>query len=147
MPLESTKRGSSRDSWLEIPIGTTGFGLIWNFIGNEPKKELEIYINFGHKNFKVNHEVFEFFVGKEKEFKDLLSDELLYEKHYLKSGEWDRILISKEIETLDKFIKDGPLQHWALKNMLIFYDFYMENKENAQEIVKSSNGSILITSG
>lgn len=94
---ESTKRGSSRDSWLEIPIGTTGFGLIWSFTRNKPKKELKIYINFGHKNFKVNHEAFEFFVGKEKEFKDLLLDELLYEKHYLKSGEWDRILISKEI--------------------------------------------------
>jgi len=133
---ESTKRGSSRDSWLEIPIGTTGFGLIWNFIGNEPKKELEIYINFGHKNFKVNHEVFEFFVGKEKEFKDLLLDELLYEEHYLKSGEWDRILISKEIGTLDKFIEDVSLQDWALKNILIFYDFYMENKETIQEIVR-----------
>jgi len=131
----STFRSSSRDAWLALPVGTTGIHLEWNFSGKEPYKKLNISIHLENDNYRVNHEVFDFFNNQKDKLQELFNQELLFEKNWLRNGEWSRIFILKDVETLDNFMKNNKLKDWAFKNMIKFYDFYMINQEEVKNLV------------
>lgn len=131
----STRRGSSRDSYLGLPVGTTGIHLEWDFIGREPDKKLFICLDFENVNSEVNHSVFEFFSEKESEFKLLFEENIIFEKFWLNNGKWSSIRISKEVETLDNFKTNDTLKKWALENMLKLYDFYMKYTDDVKSII------------
>ena len=130
-----TKRGSSRDAWLALPVGTTGLHTEWIFIGKEPEKKLEIGIHFENRNSEINHSVFAFFAKKENELKEIISEEFIFDKYWLHEGDWSRIYFCKNIETLDNFMTNKELKNWAFDNMVKIYDFYMKYQEDVKKIV------------
>lgn len=135
--LGSTNRSSSRDSWLGLPVGTTGIHLEWYFTGREPEKKLEICLHFETKDPEINHKVFEFFAEKENEFKKLYKEEVHFEKYWLHNGDWSNIYIRKEVGTLENFIVNQNLKQWALINMVKLYDFYMQYVEDVRTIINT----------
>ncbi len=131
----ATKRGTTSDSWLSIPIGTTGFHLEWWFKGREPEKELYIALHLESENPEINHKIFKFFFEKKEEIDDLFEEPVIYEEKWYKGGDWSAIFISKRVETLDKFDKDNKLKKWALDSMLKLYDYYMKHIDEVKSVI------------
>jgi len=131
----STYRSSTIDSWLGLPVGTTGFHLEWSFPGTEPKKTLNIGIHFENDLKIVNHTIYDFLFNKKEQFDKAFNDEVFFQKEWINNGEWSRMYIFREIETLDRFMKDEKLKDWAFDNMIKFYELYMKYQKEIKKIV------------
>ncbi len=132
---ESTKRGTTSDSWLTIPIGTTGFHLEWLFRGREPEKELSVGLHLENENPEINHKIYNFFFEKKNEIDALFEETVTYNEKWVKGGDWSIIFISRYIGTLDNFFNDEKLKKWALNSMLKFYNYYMEYLDEVKSII------------
>ena len=131
----STKRGTTSDSWLTIPIGTTGFHLEWLFRGREPEKKLCVALHFENENPEINHKVFNLYFEKKMEIDDLFEEPVNYEEKWYKGGDWSAIYISKQVETLNNFTNDKKLKKWALDSMLKLYNYYMKFIDVVKSII------------
>jgi len=131
----STYRSSTVDSWLGLPIGTTGFHLEWSFIGTEPNKKLEIGIHLENELATLNHNIFDFLQDQEDQFTNAFGDQVSFLKEWINSGEWSKIFILKDVETLNRFMRDQTLKDWAFDNMVKFYDLYMKYQKEIKKQV------------
>ena len=131
----STNRNSTIDSWLELPIGTTGFHLEWSFLGTEPKKKINIGIHFENELKILNHTIYDFLFKKKEKFNRAFNSEVHFQKEWINNGEWSRIYIIREIETLDTFMKDQNLKDWAFNNIVKFYEIYMKYQKEIKKVV------------
>lgn len=138
----STYRSSTVDNWLGLPVGTTGFHLEWYFIGTEPNKKLEIGIHLENEFATINHKIFEFLNNQKAQFTKIFGDEVIFLKEWIKYGEWSKIYILKDIETLDRFMHDQKLKDWAFDNMVKFYDLYMKYQKEIRKQVYQMRSSI-----
>ena len=139
---DSTYRSSTVDNWLGLPVGTTGFHLEWYFIGTEPNKKLEIGIHLENEFATLNHKIFEFLYNQKAQFTKIFGDEVIFLKEWINNGEWSKIYILKDIETLDRFMHDQKLKDWAFDNMVKFYDLYMKYQKEIRKQVYQMRSSI-----
>lgn len=117
-----TERGSTRDSWLGLPIGYSALHFEWT-IRKRPNPRFIVSFDLEKPNYEDNKAMLNALEKYKNEFQKILNDAVIYDYHW--GQNWCRLYVMRDLE------EDGRnLDDWVIETTMKFYQFLKPKIDN-----------------
>jgi len=110
-----TERGSTRDSWLGLPIGFTDMHFEWS-IRKRPHPHFIVSFDLEKPNLEENKAILKELEKYKEEFQKLINDKITYDYNW--GTRWCRLSVVRDIGEDDHLLDD-----WIIETTKKFYEY------------------------